>query len=209
MKKKKIILLGILIVLFVINTLLVKSNQIKLLDDAIYDLVFGLRNSFFDIFFTTITKLGNTTTIIILGVILLIILPKKEKWQMTTSILSTAGINYIIKNIIQRPRPNHLRLIKQGGYSYPSGHTMISIAVYGLLLYYIQTKVENKTEKWIISIILGTIILLIGISRIYVGVHYPSDIIGGYILSLIIQWIIINVFNKQVGGKSSDKNDCK
>ncbi len=202
-------ILGMIIGIFFLNTILVITNQIKIIDDVIYNIIFSIRNDYIDIFFKLITKLGNTSTVIIIGILLLMILPKKEKLPILISIPTTAGINFIIKHIIKRTRPNHIRLIRQGGYSYPSGHTMISIAVYGILLYYVQKNIQNKRIKIFLSILLCIIIISIGISRIYVGVHYPSDIIGGYTLSIIIQWIIMKYFYKQIGGKTSDKNGCK
>ena len=97
-----------------------------------------------------------------------------------------------------RPRPDHLRLIKQNGYSYPSGHSMISIAVYGFLIYYVYHKVKNKALKIALIILLSLLIILIGISRIYVGVHYPSDVLGGYTLSLLIIIVVILGVDKYV-----------
>ena len=156
-----------------------------------------------------ITKLGNLITIVILVTILVIILPKKEKITLLSVTLTTTVINNIVKQIIQRARPDHLRLIKESGYSYPSGHAMISIAVYGCLIYFINKKLENKMIKIFLTTLLIIIIISIGLSRIYLGVHYPSDVIGGYILVLIIEWMIIDMVNKHIGGKQNDKNDCK
>ncbi len=209
MKKKQFTYIGVLLILFIVNTIMVCTNQIKAIDDFLYETIIHQRSPLFDFLLTTITKLGNTITIIVLGIILLITLPKKEKIQILISIPLTSSINYIVKNIVKRPRPNHIRLIKQGGFSYPSGHAMISIAVYGLLFYFVQKKIENKAIKNALSVLLGTIILLIGVSRVYVGVHYPSDIIGGYLLALIIQIIMIHIINKKLGGNTSDQNDCK
>lgn len=191
-----------------INTILVITNNIKLLDNSVYQLIFSFRNQFLDTFFITITKLGNTSTVIITILIFLIFLSKEERKILLTGTISTVSINSIIKKIIKRPRPDHLRLIKQGGYSYPSGHTMISIAVYGFLLYLVYKKVKSKKVRIILSTLLVFIIILIGMSRIYVGVHYPSDVIGGYLLATVIQILVI-VFFQKLGGKSNDKNDSK
>lgn len=197
----------ILTVLFIINTILVITNQIKIIDDFIYNLVISIRNPFFDTFFVTITKLGNIKTVIITLLVLIIILPKKEKIQLLTGTTINIGINNIIKLILRRPRPMHLRLVKQGGYSYPSGHTMISVAIYGFLIYIVNRKVVNKQLKYLLILLLLIIIASIGISRIYVGVHYPSDIIGGYLLAIIIHDIANDIFENYIGGFKNDKND--
>lgn len=205
--KKKYFWEIILILLFTVNTILVCTNQIKIVDDTIYHFIFQFRNKILDSYLIHITKLGNVITIIGIMIALLILLPKKEKVLTSKVTISTVIINNIIKYIIRRPRPNHIRLIKQGGYSYPSGHTMISIAVYGLLIYLIYHKNWNQWLKRFLIGILIIIIISIGISRIYVGVHYPSDIIGGYILALLIEMIIIKRENKYLGGKLNDQDD--
>ena len=94
-------------------------------------------------------------------------------------------LNQTLKYIVRRQRPSGYRLIDISGYSFPSGHAMISLATYGLLLYIVSKIIKTKPIKIIISALLITIILLIGISRIYLGVHYLSDVLVGYILSTI------------------------
>lgn len=207
--KKKYYWEIILILMFTLNTILVCTNQIKIVDDTVYHFIFQFRSEILDSYLIHITKLGNVITIIGIMIALLMILPKKEKILISTVTISTVIINNLFKYIIKRPRPNHIRLIKQGGYSYPSGHAMISIAVYGLLIYLIYHKNWNK---WIKGFLIGILILLIlsiGISRIYVGVHYPSDIIGGYLLAILIEIVIIKKENKYLGGILNDQDVCK
>ena len=149
-------------------------------------------------FFKSVTILGNTATIIGLLVILLIFIKDKYRYMLGSSALVTVLVNQLLKHIIMRPRPDHLRLIKQGGYSYPSGHSMISVAVYGFLIYYVYHNVKNKYLKVTLICLLSLLIILIGISRIYVGVHYPSDVLGGYILSLLILILVVMGVDKYV-----------
>ena len=82
---------------------------------------------------------------------------------------------------------------------------MISIAVYGFLLFYIQTNCKNKKQKILLSVLLTILILMIGCSRVYVGVHYPTDIIGGYCLSIYILKMVI-YFCQKYRGNSNEKN---
>ena len=102
----------------------------------------------------------------------------------------------MLKNILQRPRPTEYRIIEETGYSFPSGHSMVSMAFYGYLIYLIYKYVKNKYVKWISITLLGILICLIGISRIYLGVHYTSDVLGGFLISISYLIIYINIVNK-------------
>ena len=93
------------------------------------------------------------------------------------------------------------RLVTQGGFSYPSGHTMVSLCLYGVLIYFVITKVKNKALKILLATILTIMILLIGISRIYVGVHYPSDVLGGFLCSTVIIIVSITACNHYLKGE--------
>ena len=193
--KKRYFLIGTLLILFCLITTLVLTDNISWLDDTIYNIVFGIRNNFFDFFFKAITILANTTTIIVIVGILLIFVVKEEYFHMLAiSVVSTVATNQLLKHIFMRPRPDHLRLIKQGGYSYPSGHSMISIAVYGFLIYYVYHKVKNKTLKIVLITLLTILIILIGLSRIYLGVHSINQIIFGFFIGVGIFLLFLPLF---------------
>lgn len=201
--KKKIFLIGVLLTIFILITALVLTNNTSNFDDNIYNIVYSLRSNFFDFFFKSITICANTLTIICLVILLLLIIKDKFRYVLGISVISSVLSNQLLKHIFMRPRPDHIRLIKQGGYSYPSGHSMISIAVYGFLIYYVYHKVKNKTLKIVLITLLTILIILIGLSRIYLGVHYPSDILGGYTLALSILILVVLGVDKYV------KNDSK
>ena len=210
-KKKKFncILSSILLILFLIITVLVVTNNINWFDDTIYNALISLRNKPLDVFFKTITHLGDTLVILIMVVVTLIFLNKKDRVILGSTTILTVTFNQAIKHILRRPRPEHLRLIKQGGFSYPSGHSMIAICVYGIMIYLINKKVKNKKLKMTLSVILTLLILSIGISRIYVGVHYPSDVLGGFLLAGAILILNITFLDKIYGGILNEKNDNK
>ena len=199
-KKISYIISLVSLLLFTIVMILVLNNSLTLFDNTIYNFLISKRCDLLDTYFKTITKLGNTVPVLLIVIILLITLNKKDKILLGTSAILSVVINTIIKNIVKRPRPDHLRLITQGGYSFPSGHAMISICVYGTLIYIINKNIKNKLLKTILTILLLIIIISIGLSRIYVGVHYPSDILGGYLLSLTIIIININLYHKYIRG---------
>ena len=134
--------------------------------------------------FKVITQLGGPVVLISLTILLFFLIKnKKIGLAITVNLVITVILNQIFKFIVQRPRPEVFRLIDESGYSFPSGHSMCSMAFYGFLIYLIFTHVKNIKLKWASSIILALLILSIGLSRIYLGVHYVSDVIAGFIFS--------------------------
>lgn len=144
-----------------------------------------------------ITNFGGAIFLVIATITLFIVIRNKK---IGISILSNVAIvtvlNQLIKRILQRPRPTEYRIIEETGYSFPSGHSMISMAFYGYLIYLIYKYVKNKYIKWISIILLSLLICLIGISRIYLGVHYTSDVLGGFLISISYLIIYISAANK-------------
>ncbi len=206
MKKRKIIGL-VLLISFIVLTILLLTNNISSFDSFIYKYFFNIRNKFFDNFFIFFTRLGDIIPVVIITICLLIVLNKENRYILGSSMIISLLINQGLKHIIQRPRPPiEERLIEQGGYSYPSGHSMMAMCLYGVLIYLINTKLKNKKLKIILTIILSVIIILIGISRIYVRVHYPSDVLGAYLLTILILIINITLINNHIRGNMNDKD---
>ncbi len=195
MKNKNILLIS-LIIFFIFITTLVISNKISFIDSSVYNFLISFKNDSLTNFFRFITKFSNVAFLVIFVLIVLLILRNKDAVFVIFNLIFLRLLNYVIKIIIKRDRPNILRLIKIGEYSFPSGHAMISMGVYGYLIYLIYKKVKNPYIKYLGIIILSLLIILIGISRIYLGVHYFSDVVAGYTLSLIYLIIFIRVRRK-------------
>jgi len=145
-----------------------------------------------------ITELGGVAFTVLAGV-LIFMFCKKNRWFVTFDLIGVTVINQAIKHIVRRPRPNVLRLVEESGYSFPSGHSMVSMAFYGIVIYLFYKNVSNKYLKWLLITLLSLLILSIGFSRIYVGVHYFTDVAGGFLLGLAYLIIYINIYNKKVG----------
>ena len=144
-----------------------------------------------------ITNLGGAIFLIVLTIILFILIKnKKIGISILSNLVIITALNQLLKRILQRPRPTEYRIIEETGYSFPSGHSMISMAFYGYLIYLIYTYVKNKYIKWISIILLSILICSIGISRIYLGVHYTSDVLGGFCISISYLVIYISIINK-------------
>ena len=195
MKNKNILLIS-LIIFFIFITTLVIFNKINFIDSSVYNFLISFKNDSLTNFFRFITKFSNVAFLVIFVLIVLLILRNKDAVFVIFNLIFLRLLNYVIKVIIKRDRPNILRLIKIGEYSFPSGHAMISMGVYGYLIYLIYKKVKNPYIKYLGIIILSLLIILIGISRIYLGVHYFSDVVAGYTLSLIYLIIFIRVRRK-------------
>ncbi len=188
MTKRLLISLELLLsVCFIMILILVLSGNISNFDNNIYSLISNLISNSMTSFMKIITFLGSAYTLITITVLL--ILFSKDKIYFSINLIGIFLLNQLLKHIIQRPRPVDINIINENGYSFPSGHSMISMAVYGFLIYYIYKNMKNKRLKWLLILLLSILILLIGFSRIYLGVHFASDVLGGFILSLI--WLII------------------
>ena len=204
--KKRYIISGIFFLLFILITVLMITNNTKVFDDTIYKYIFSLRNDLLDTIFKTITKFGDTITIIIMVFVLLIFLGKENIYKLILTVVTTVLTNQGLKHIIRRIRPEHIRLIKEKGYSYPSGHSMIAIATYGLLIYLVYKNVKNKLLKTILILLLLILILGIGISRVNLGVHYPTDVLAGFTISLPIIILIVGKIDDHFRGNINDKD---
>lgn len=177
-------------------------------DMAVYNFVIQIMSEQVTMITKIITNLGGAVVLISLCIIALLVLKNKKYGTfMIINLATVTLINLLIKNIVGRERPNILRLVEETGYSFPSGHSMASMAFYGFLIYLIyKSNIKNKFTKIAICIVLGLIILLIGTSRIYLGVHYASDVIAGFIISFTYLIIFINLVYNKYGDKIFNRN---
>ena len=177
----------------------VQTGYLDGFDDAVRYRVYSMRSDKLTVFWRFITHSGDRYVVIILGIILLLIKSLREKYGVKFAIaaLSSTALYQIMKYIFQRPRPDlALRLIEQGGYSFPSGHSMNCLVSYGILIYLLLRYCENRRLAKLLSFGLGLLTILIGFSRVYVGVHYPTDIIGGWSLGIAVLVAMIYGFEK-------------
>lgn len=171
------------------------ENEQLTLDILVYRLVIlNLRSEPLTVIMKVITNLSSAYVLIAITLgTLVFIKNKKVGGCIASNLIVTTLLNQLLKYIIQRPRPDGYRLIAESGYSFPSGHSMVSMAFYGLIIYLIWKMVKNKNIKYISCGILGLLIPMIGFSRIYLGVHYASDVIGGFAISIAYLMLFTNV----------------
>lgn len=193
---RRLIIMLLFSVLFIGILDNVLDEDIYNFDIAGYEFVTTKMSDTVTWFAKIITKMASP---VILGLIAFSIFfavkNKKIKYSVIVNLIVAALLNFIIKNIIQRPRPMGHRLIDETGYSFPSGHSMVSMAFYGYLIYIINKNVESKIIKVVSTIILLILIILIGLSRVYLGVHYTSDVCGGFCIAVSYLMLYTGVLN--------------
>ena len=91
-----------------------------------------------------------------------------------------ALLNVLLKHLFERSRPELFRVVEATGFSFPSGHAMVSLCVYGLLAFLIARHSRRWRWRLAVSILAGALVAAIGVSRVYLGVHYPTDVVAGY-----------------------------
>lgn len=204
---KKNYLLFIIIICLVITGFILESvyeKEILEFDKLAFSL-FKIRTSLLTKIFLIITSLGSPYVLILLTLLSFLLKNKKLSFIITGNLALITIINQVLKFIVKRPRPSDLFLIVETGYSFPSGHSMVSLSFYGLLIYFIYKYFKNKKLKIFLITLLSLIIVSIGISRVYLGVHFVSDVISGFLLSLSYLIIFIKVINKFILKESYEK----
>ncbi len=170
----------------------VKSADIAQIDSSAYVFfVLHLRRPWLTPIMESFSNLASPITLMAMLLIVEAFAPGRRPGLCAAVNLFCAGVmDLVMKEIVQRPRPDEsLRLVAEAGYSFPSGHSMVSMAFYGLLLWMVLEYEKDNVVKWICIVGFAMVILLVGISRIYLGVHYASDVIAGFCVSAI--WLAL------------------
>ncbi len=188
------------IVLFVKFTHHTMSELLHDYDTSISQTIWGFKSPALTDYLITITEIGDVMGyVIIFGLIIIVFLRVFKNWkyivQLTLVLVLALSSNVLLKQIINRSRPLGEHMVTVKTLSYPSGHAMLSMAFYGFLIYLIIQFKLKKTLKALLISLLVILILSIGISRIYLGVHYPSDVLGGYLAGFIWMIFCILIFN--------------
>ena len=194
-------------VIFIWIAIRIKDNPSLGIDDIVYNFIHNFKSDNLTLFFKFITNLINIYFISILCLLFILVSIFKRDYKyipfVVCNLIFILIINIVLKHIYLRPRPEFM-LIEEYGYSFPSGHSMIAMAFYGLFIYILFHIKINKYLKYILSFLTLLLIVLIGVSRIYLRVHYFSDVIAGFAVS-VIYLIFFTKFMKMVIGNGVTK----
>ena len=180
------------------------ENPVISFDETIRYWVYENRSPLLSSIFIPITYMGNWQTITVLAAILLAMPGTRRNMGLPFAVvsLSSTVVYKVVKGIFERPRPElEVRLIPQGGFSFPSGHSMNCIVCFGILIYLIRRYCKNRKIANILTVLLTLLIIGIGTSRVYVGVHFPTDVLGGWSLGLAFLMGAILILEKTRGEK--------
>ena len=163
-------------------------NYLFLLDIITYNYFANLNSQFLNFIFRIFTELGSWYFALSIIIIFTVFLLKKKLYEWIlffyVSVISAQAITYLIKILVNRPRPLNELLI-QNNFSFPSGHATIAASMYLFIAYYFYSQRKYKNTKKLIAISASLLVLCVGFSRIFLSVHYLSDVLVGYLIGFL------------------------
>ncbi len=190
------------LLLFVILGYVVKfyPEQLQTLDSSVQTAIRGDLPENLTMIFRGITRLIDLPVVISWAIILAAIFYLK-KWKSESLLvagnLSLAGILIVsLKHLYQRPRPDILHLVEEKGFSFPSGHSLAVTLLIGSLIIILSQRVKSTRLKLPLQSLLGIYLVSVLVSRVYLGVHYPSDVLASLCLGLGILFIEFPFYDK-------------
>lgn len=197
MKRRVIIVISF--ILFLLVLLLYKFDLINNIDSTIYNFIISVKSSSMTSIMKFITFFGSTKFIIFILILLFLLSIKYKKIPILINIVVILEviINNLVKIIVRRDRPKLINLVIEKSFSFPSGHTMVSVTLYGFLIYLILKSNINKKLRYLFISILSILTILIMISRIYLGAHFFSDVFGGLCLALSYLLFMIDIIERK------------
>ncbi len=183
---------------FAVILICVLNGNAACFDDPVREFFYGLRGPALTKAMVVITNSANALFIIALCIVLLIVPQTRKTFGVPLSIgaLGVTIINRIVKHIVMRPRPEVEHLVTEHGYSFTSGHSITSMFFYGMAIWLVWRYVKSKTVRWVLTVLLAIPMLLVGPTRVYLGVHYPTDVLGGWCLGIAAIIVTIEIIHK-------------
>ncbi|BFT74095.1 phosphatase PAP2 family protein [Paenibacillus sp. P36] len=180
--------------------LLVTDHKVSQFDKVIISFVQGLETPHLTSIMKFFTFLGGGFPVVVVTLIILFFLYKvlhhrSELILFISVVIGSVILNETLKLIFKRARPVLHRIIDANGFSFPSGHSMAAFSLYGVVAFLLWRHISTALGRSTLIIISFIMIMAIGISRIYLGVHYPSDVLGGFLASG--SWLALSIWYYQ------------
>ncbi len=204
MKKKNLqLLLTVFILSFVlfIGINVQRTDTGFLFDTFIMDKIYASRTVLGLSIMKILTQFGSKyfflVALLFLGYRYISNMEREKAWMIILSIVGSYMLNALLKLTFARTRPIMYMAIEKTSYSFPSGHAMVSMSFYTTLTYIIASKFTDKTHKIAAYVLNFLIIAIIGYSRLYLGVHWPTDVIVGYLMGFLVFYLSKEKFGKR------------
>jgi undecaprenyl-diphosphatase len=186
---------------FAVLTFLVKTMPTFAVDLQITRAVQSIHFPSFALLMSLVSWPGfGPQDVIIAGLIILLIYAFGLHWEAAMALIAavfTTGINVLVKDLVQRPRPlsNLVNVFaKLSSYSFPSGHVMFYLGFFGFIWFLAFTLLKPSLKRSLLLVFFGILIVLIGVSRVYLGEHWPSDVLGSYLLGSLTLAALIQFY---------------
>ncbi|NEU32286.1 phosphatase PAP2 family protein [bacterium LRH843] len=178
----------------------VSSDATLQFDVKVSKAVYLLEHPFLTSFMIFISFIGSTLPVIVISLLLIILLYTlfHDRSDIILFVVASVGsvlLNIVLKNLFKRERPSIIDLVVETGFSYPSGHSMAAFSLYGLVIFLFWKHVKIKRNRILLLIFLSLMIITMGFSRVYLGVHYLTDVIGAYLISGC--WLALTILGYQ------------
>jgi membrane-associated phospholipid phosphatase len=189
-----IFMLSLIAFVYLVRRVFVLGNNA--FDQKVFDYLQNYVTPLNNKIMTVFTYLGKHEFLIPANLVLIayFLFIRKHRWysiKIPAIALSSLALMFLLKNLFGRERPLIPLLAPAKGLSFPSGHALMSMTFYGLLIYITYQSVKNMTLKWTVITVLFLLIFMIGFSRVYLRVHYTSDVIAGFAMGWL--WIVVSL----------------
>jgi undecaprenyl-diphosphatase len=196
-RRPLLIALGVLLGVLAIAAYVSNGALLLTWDEPIQRTVEDARSSDATAVFRRISFLGSTVTVLTLGTVMAAVAWRRCRavaFTVLIAMLARPLLEFVVKDVVARDRPDLERLVNGVGYSFPSGHVMASVALWGLLPLVVTLYTRHRRVWWGSVVVSATLIVAIGASRTYLGVHWFSDVVAGLIVGafflLGVEWVL-------------------
>ena len=190
-ENRRLIVVAVSLVIFALLLEDVLAGEAVRLDGMAYALIVErLRTPLLTPVMEAFSALATVPVLVVVLLVIIAFAPgRRPGWCCAVNLALVTLLNVVLKALVRRPRPTGFRLASATGFSFPSGHSMAAMAFFGLIIWFVWRHVRDRRRRTALTVALAFVILMIGVSRVYLGVHYASDVLAGFCVSCI--WLAL------------------